>query len=88
MAVPGNGRTALVTGASRGIGRAIALGLARNGFDVVVNDIVRQEAELAAVAEEIGGLGRRGIARRSARWWMRPWRRRAGSTPWSTTPAS
>ncbi len=57
-----NGRTALVTGASRGIGRAIALGLARDGFDVVVNDIPRQEAELAAVAEEIAGLGRRGIA--------------------------
>ena len=58
----GNGRTALVTGASRGIGRAIALGLARDGFDVVVNDIARQEAELAAVAQEIGGLGRRGTA--------------------------
>jgi len=58
----GNGRTALVTGASRGIGRAIALGLARDGFDVVVNDIARQEAELTAVAEEIGSLGRRGTA--------------------------
>ena len=57
----GNGRTALVTGASRGIGRAIALGLARDGFDVVVNDIARQEAELTAVAGEIGTLGRRGI---------------------------
>ncbi len=58
----GNGRTALVTGASRGIGRAIALGLARDGFDVVVNDIARQEAELTAVVGEIGGLGRRGTA--------------------------
>ena len=57
----GNGRTALVTGASRGIGRAIALGLARGGFDVVVNDIARQEAELTAVGKEIEGLGRRGI---------------------------
>ena len=56
------GRTALVTGASRGIGRAIALGLARDGFDVVVNDIARQRAELDAVAGEIDAIGRRGIA--------------------------
>ena len=56
------GRTALVTGASRGIGRAIALGLARDGFDVVVNDIERQRIELEAVAEEIHALGHRGIA--------------------------
>ncbi len=56
------GRTALVTGASRGIGRAIALGLARDGFDVVVNDIARQRAELEAVAAEIEAVGRRGIA--------------------------
>ncbi len=57
-----NGRTALVTGASRGIGRAIALGLARDGFDVVVNDIARQRDELEAVAAEIDATGRRGIA--------------------------
>lgn len=62
MENPGNGRTALVTGASRGIGRAIAIGLARDGFDVVVNDIARQRGELEAVAGEIAGLGRRGIA--------------------------
>ena len=55
-------RTALVTGASRGIGRAIALGLARQGFDVVVNDIDRQKDELDAVADEISSIGRRGIA--------------------------
>ncbi len=54
-------RTALVTGASRGIGRAIALGLARDGFDVVLNDIERQRDELAAVAGEITALGRRAI---------------------------
>ena len=55
-------RTALVTGASRGIGRAIALGLARHGFNVVVNDIARQQGELEAVAAEIVAFGRRGIA--------------------------
>nr|WP_321983251.1 SDR family NAD(P)-dependent oxidoreductase [uncultured Lichenicoccus sp.] len=55
-------RTALVTGASRGIGRAVALGLARHGFDVVVNDIARQQGELDAVAAEVVSIGRRGIA--------------------------
>ncbi len=62
MADKADGRTALVTGASRGIGRAIALGLARDGFDVVVNDIARQRNELEAVAAEIESSGRRGIA--------------------------
>ena len=62
MTAPAHGRTALVTGASRGIGRAIALGLARDGFDVVVNDIERQRVELEAVAGEIDALGRRGTA--------------------------
>lgn len=52
-------KTALVTGASRGIGRAIALGLARDGFDVVLNDIERQAPDLAVVASEIEAIGQR-----------------------------
>ncbi|SAL74014.1 SDR family NAD(P)-dependent oxidoreductase [Caballeronia telluris] len=62
MVKSSNGRIALVTGASRGIGRALALGLADDGFDVVVNDIERQRDLLEGVAEEIRGKSRRAFA--------------------------
>jgi enoyl-[acyl-carrier protein] reductase III len=55
------GKIALVTGASRGIGRAIALDLAREGADVVVNYRARAEAACAVVAE-IEAMGRRAVA--------------------------
>ena len=55
------GRIALVTGASRGIGRAVALALAKAGADVAVN--YRASAEAAAdVESQIAALGRRAFA--------------------------
>jgi NAD(P)-dependent dehydrogenase (short-subunit alcohol dehydrogenase family) len=54
------GRTALVTGGARGLGRAIALGLARHGADVAVADWNGDGAEDAAA--ELRTLGRRAAA--------------------------
>lgn len=55
------GRVALVTGASRRIGRATALGLARHGADVIITARAAQ-GEIKAVAEEIRALGRKATA--------------------------
>jgi len=54
------GRTALVTGASRGIGRAIALSLAREGADVAVN-YVSSEGAAKEVVERILAMGRKAM---------------------------
>jgi NAD(P)-dependent dehydrogenase (short-subunit alcohol dehydrogenase family) len=54
------GKVALVTGASRGIGRATALAFADAGADVAVAS--RKIADLEAVAEEIRGRGRKSVA--------------------------
>jgi glucose 1-dehydrogenase len=55
-----SGQAALVTGANSGIGKAVALGLARAGADVAIN-FVADPAAADAVAEEITALGRRAI---------------------------
>jgi NAD(P)-dependent dehydrogenase (short-subunit alcohol dehydrogenase family) len=54
------GRTVLITGASRGIGAACALGCAKAGWDVAVN-YTRDAAAAERVAREVRALGRRAI---------------------------
>ncbi|AMY19207.1 MULTISPECIES: acetoin reductase [Nocardiaceae] len=54
-----DGQVALVTGAGRGIGRAIALRLARDGADVALLDVHADTP--AAVADEVRDLGRRAV---------------------------
>ena len=54
------GRTALITGASRGFGRATALLFAREGADLVLN-YRAAEAEAGSLAEEVECLGRRAV---------------------------
>ena len=56
-----DGQPALVTGANSGIGRAVALGLAASGADVVVNYVV-DPAAAEDVANRIEALGRKAIA--------------------------
>jgi shikimate 5-dehydrogenase len=88
------GRIALVTGAARGIGRAVAIALAQAGADVALG--FRDLHAAGDVADTIRALGRRAlplqmdvarpaqvsaaVARRSTT--------SATSTSWSTTPAS
>jgi NAD(P)-dependent dehydrogenase (short-subunit alcohol dehydrogenase family) len=58
---PLTGQVAVVTGAARGIGRGIALVLAEQGADVVVNDIGAETQALEVVAQ-ITAMGRRALA--------------------------
>ena len=92
---PLDGKVALVTGASRRIGREIALGLASAGADVVVHARQARD-EVDAVAAEVRALGRRAhmvmATSRMRRQWLicsiRPVPRLGALTFWSTTPQS
>ena len=53
------GQVAIVTGAGRGIGRATALELARQGADVVIAEL--DQAGAKRTAGEVGALGRRAV---------------------------
>lgn len=53
-------KTALVTGSSRGVGKAIALALAEQGYDIIVN-YARSKTAAEETAKEIEALGRRAL---------------------------
>ena len=57
-----NNRQPLITGASRGLGRALAAGLAREGFDLIID--ARDAAALDAAAGALRARPRRAAASR------------------------
>jgi 3-oxoacyl-[acyl-carrier protein] reductase len=61
MQIMPTGRVAVVTGASRGIGRAIAVGLAEFGYDVAVLDLAAQRVALNETAAQIRTTGRKAL---------------------------
>ena len=56
------GKVAIITGSRQGMGRAFALGFAKEGADVVVCDRVIEDGKLDEAAKEIEGMGRGALA--------------------------
>ena len=55
------GKTVLITGASRGIGAALAKGMAEAGADIVITDLEHEADAMAAVAGKVEAAGRRAM---------------------------
>jgi 3-oxoacyl-[acyl-carrier protein] reductase len=51
------GKNALITGAARGLGKAIAIGLAKRGADIIINDVESANKNAAKTTREIKALG-------------------------------
>ena len=88
------GKVALITGASYGIGMAIAKAMAANGATIVFNDIKQELVDKGIAAYEEAGIKAHGyvcdvtMRMPSTPWWQRSPRKLATSTFWSTTPVS
>ena len=57
-----DGKTVMITGASRGIGAALAEGMAKAGADIVLTDLEREAGAMATVAAKVEAAGRKAVA--------------------------
>ena len=89
-----DGKVAVVTGGAQGIGKAIALSLAREGADVAVSDINLEKAQ--ETCREVEALGKKALAvggsvaeaKAADAMVKRPWKLSAGWIFWSIMPGS